>query len=334
MRLDVALIALHPGLSRRKAREVIEKGQVWVDGRAVREAGESVTAAQAITWNPHRKALPRARLSLPLLHQDDALLVVDKPAGLLSVPTSPDARQQDSVIARVLEYAERLRPRHGFAGAVHRLDRDTSGALAVALHDRARRALRELFRQHRAERRYVALVCGMPQTEQGRIDAPISDRYAGGRRGVARPGEAGLPAVTRYRVVERLSGAALLEIELETGRQHQIRAHLAHVGLPILGDATYGSEAAAAAPRQMLHARVLGFLHPLSGAAIRVESPLPADFERVLAALRRGAGKQNSLRPERSGRERKARREVAPLRHPSEPKPKPRSSPAGRGHRS
>ena len=310
VRLDLALIALHPELSRRKAHEVIEKGQVSVDGRLVREAGEPVGGAQAIAWDPHRKALPRARLSLPLLYQDEALLVVDKPAGLLSVATSPDARHEDTVIARVREYAERLRPRHGFAGAVHRLDRDTSGALAVALHEEARKALRELFRQHRAERRYVALVSGTPQAAEGRIDVPIRDRYEGGRRGVARPGEAGLPAVTRYRVVERLAGAALLEIQLETGRQHQIRAHLAHVSLPILGDATYGPEAAAAVPRQMLHARVLGFAHPLTGAPIRVESPLPADFERVLASLRRGASR------------------------PAASRPKPRSGPGGRGRRS
>lgn len=319
MRLDVALIALHPTLSRRKARQVIEKGQVCVDGRSVREAGAPVTASHVITWNPHQKALPRARLSLPLLHQDEALLIVDKPAGLLSVPTSPDARHEDTVLARVLEYAERLRPRHGFAGAVHRLDRDTSGALAVALHDQARRAMRELFRQHRAERRYVALVSGTPRSEQGRIDVPIRDRYEDGRRGVARPGEAGLPAVTRYRVVERLAGAALLEIELETGRQHQIRAHLAHLGLPILGDATYASEAAAAAPRQMLHARVLAFVHPITGAAIRVESPLPADFERVLSALRRGAGKRASAQP--------ARPRGTPI-------PRPRAGPGGRRRRS
>jgi len=338
VRLDLALIALHPELSRRKAREVIEKGQVVVDGRLVREAGAPVTAAHAIAWDPHRKALPRARLSLPLLYQDEALLIVDKPAGLLSVASSPDAHHEDTVIARVLEYAERLRPRHGFAGAVHRLDRDTSGALAVALHDQARRAMRELFRQHRAERRYLALVSGTPQAAQGRIDVPIRDRYEGGRRGVARPGEAGLPAVTRYRVVERHAGGALLEIELETGRQHQIRAHLAHVGLPILGDASYGSEPAAAAPRQMLHARVLGFVHPLTGAKVRVESPLPADFERVLTALRRGAGKQrgpNSARPERRVGECFARGRADP--HPYPPGssiPKPRGGPRGRGHRS
>jgi len=312
VRLDVALIALHPELSRRKAREVIEKGQVSIEGRLVREGGELVTPGQAIRWDRHKKALPRARLTLPVLYQDEALLIVDKPAGLLSVATSPDAGHEDTVIARAREYAERLRPRHGFAGAVHRLDRDTSGALAVALHEQARLAMRELFRRHRAERRYVALVLGTPQTPEGRIDAPIRDRYEGGRRGVARAGETGLPAVTRYRVLERLAGAALLEIELETGRQHQIRAHLAHVGLPILGDATYGSEPVGAVPRQMLHARVLGFVQPLSGASIRVESPLPADFERVLASLRRG-----STRP-----------------RPVASRPTPRAGPGGRGRRS
>jgi 23S rRNA pseudouridine1911/1915/1917 synthase len=292
MRLDVALIALHPELSRRKSRDVIEKGQVSVDGRTVREAGELVTSAAVIDWNPNKKALPRARLSLPLLYEDADVLIVDKPAGLLSVSTTPGLHDEDTVIARVLEYVRRLRPRHAFVGPAHRLDRDTSGALAVALHEEARRAMRALFREHRAERRYMAIVRGTPAADAGSIDAPIRDQYEGGRRGVAKPNEPSRPALTRYRVVERFPGAALLEVELATGRQHQIRVHLAHVGLPILGDAVYGEGPGAApeqAPRHMLHARTLGFVQPLSQAAVRVESPLPADFEKALARLRSGA---------------------------------------------
>jgi 23S rRNA pseudouridine1911/1915/1917 synthase len=305
MRLDVALVALHPGLSRRKAREVIEKGQVTLDGRLVREPGTPVGPASQLDWDENRRALPRARLSLPVLYEDDDLLIVDKPAGLLSVATDPGVDTEDTVIARVREYRERLRPRHGFAGAAHRLDRDTSGALAVALHEEARRALRALFRAHRAERRYVALVEGSPSAEEGTIDAPIRDQYEGGRRAVARPGERSSPARTRYRVVERLAGAALVELDLDTGRQHQIRVHLAHIGLPVLGDPVYrplGTRPPVAVRRHMLHARVLAFTQPLRGTAVRVESPLPPDFAAALAALR-------AARPgPRAGRAGRARR--------------------------
>jgi 23S rRNA pseudouridine1911/1915/1917 synthase len=289
-RLDLALIRRHPGMSRRKAREVIEKGQVEVAGRTLLEPGASVAADAAIVWDPNRRALPRARLSLPLLYRDDALLVVDKPAGLLSVPTAAGS-DEDTALARVQEFVRHLTPRRPYVGVVHRLDRDTSGALVFALAPATRSALRELFRAHRIERRYVALVDGRPGAEQGVVDLPVQDAYVAGRRRLARGDQPSLPALTRWRVLERLEQGALLELELETGRQHQIRLHLSHLGLPIVGDAVYGGRARrsrAAAPRQMLHARVLGFVHPTTGASVRVESPLPADFRKVLASLRGG----------------------------------------------
>lgn len=290
MRLDLALIRRHPELSRRRARDVIEKGQVSVDGRMIREPGADLPADAAVAWDPHRKALPRARLSLPLLYQDDALLIVDKPAGLLSVPTSPDARDEDTALARLSDYVRRLHPRRPYVGVVHRIDRGTSGALAFALSDEARQALRRLFREHRIERRYAALVQGRPPGERGVVELPIHDLYQGGRRRVARPGEPSRPAVTRWRVVERFAGAAWLEVELATGRQHQIRVHLAHVRLPILGDRVYRGPGAGAAvvdvARPMLHARHLAFAHPLTGEQVRAEAPLPDDFQRALRALR------------------------------------------------
>jgi 23S rRNA pseudouridine1911/1915/1917 synthase len=294
-RLDLALIGLFPELSRRKARAVIEKGQVTVDGATIREAGQDVGTAARIEWNPHRKALPRARSTLPLLYEDDSLVVVDKPAGLLSVPSAPDATDEDTVAARLFDYVRHLRPRRPYVGVVHRLDRDTSGALAFALSPAARASLRELFREHRLERSYVALVQGTPRAPSGTIDQPIHTEYRAGRRRLAGPGEPSLPALTRWHVRERFPGAALLDVQLETGRQHQIRVHLAHQGLPVLGDPVYGKTAAPLAVRRpMLHARRLAFIHPLSGSAIEVESPLPADFREALAALRarsrRGGG--------------------------------------------
>jgi 23S rRNA pseudouridine1911/1915/1917 synthase len=173
-------------------------------------------------------------------------------------------------------------------GVVHRLDRDTSGALAFALHPKARQALRELFRAHRIERRYTALVSGSPQGDRGIVTLAIRDAYESGRRRVARPGEEAHDAVTRWSVLERFPSAALLDVELGTGRQHQIRIHLAHIALPILGDTVYGPPRGRGTPgRQMLHARLLAFSHPLTGEGVRAESALPEDFRRALGALRR-----------------------------------------------
>jgi 23S rRNA pseudouridine1911/1915/1917 synthase len=300
MRLDLALVRLHPSLSRRRARDVIEKGQVTVAGERVREAGHEVAPGAAIAWDPNRPALPRARCSLPILHEDAHVLVVDKPAGLLSVPTPLAPPREDTALARVREYVAHLHPHGGFVERVHRLDRDTSGTLAFALSPEARAGLISLFRGHRIERRYLAIVEGTPAAGEGVVDAPIRDAWDGGRRGIAREGEPSKPARTRFWVRQRLPGAALLEVDIATGRQHQVRVHLAHVGLPVLGDEVYAAGPARGTrlgrpghglrvrvPRQMLHAWRLSFAHPITGSRVSVESPLPPDFGRVLEALRR-----------------------------------------------
>jgi 23S rRNA pseudouridine1911/1915/1917 synthase len=268
---------------------VITKGQVKVDGVVAREPGVSVGPRAGLDWDPNRKALPRARLRLAALYEDADVLVVDKPAGLLAVPTTPEARDEDTALGRVREYVRCLRPRRPYVGLVHRIDRDTSGALAFALSPEARAGLIDAFRDHRIERRYVALVAGVPRAEEGTVDAPLREAYVSGRRGVARRGEPGRAAVTRWRVLERFARGALLEVDLGTGRQHQVRVHLAHAGLPVLGDSVYGSSAPSPVrvPRQMLHARTLGFAHPVTGEPVRAESPLPEDFARALAALRK-----------------------------------------------
>ncbi len=289
MRLDLLLIQRHPELSRRKARDVIEKGQVNVGGERVREPGRDVDEAVAVSFDPNRKALPKARSTLPVLYQDEHVLVLDKPAGLLSVPTGPGL-DEDTALARAKDYARRLDPRAGFAERVHRLDRDTTGAIAFALSREARAVLIEAFRAHSIERSYLALVAGQPQAEQGTIDAPLREEWASGRRGVARPGEAARAARTHWRVRERLPRAALLEVRLETGRQHQVRAHLAHAGLPILGDPVYGPPAGGRplARRPMLHAARLAFAHPITGVRVEATSPPPPDFESLLKAFRKG----------------------------------------------
>lgn len=291
MRLDLLLIRRHPSLSRRKARDVIEKGQVSVDGEIVREPGREVAETAAVAFDPNRRALPRARCTLAVLHEDEHVIVVDKPAGLLTVPSAPGVHDEDTALRRVQDYAHRLKPHGGYAERVHRLDRDTSGALAFALSREARAGLIETFRHHRIERAYLAIVEGEPAGEAGTVDAPLREAWVSGRRGVARPGEEQREARTHWRVRERLPGAALLEVRLETGRQHQIRIHLAHVGLPILGDPVYGRPARGRplARRPMLHAFRLAFAHPLTGQRVAAESPPPEDFRKALAALRRGA---------------------------------------------
>lgn len=288
MRLDLALIGLHPDLSRRRARAAIEKGQVTVGGARVREAGHDVAEGARVEWDPNRKALSRVRCSLPILFEDAHVLVVDKPAGLLSVPTGPGG-QEDTVLGRVRDYVHRLRPRDGFVERVHRLDRDTSGALAFALSREARAGLIRTFRDHRIGRVYLAIVAASPREERGRVDAPLRDAWVSGRRGVAREDEPQKPARTKWRVRERFTDAALLEVELDTGRQHQIRVHLAHVGLPVLGDAVYGrpGETTRSTPRRpMLHAWRLTFTHPETADRVDVKSPPPVDFTRTVRRLR------------------------------------------------
>jgi len=289
MRLDLLLIRRYPALSRRKARDVIEKGQVSVGSERVREPGRDVPESAAVVFDANRKALPKARSTLPILYEDEHVLVVDKPAGLLSVPSAPGLHE-DTVLARVQDYARRLKPHGGYAERVHRLDRDTTGALAFALSREARAGLIDAFRAHRIERRYLAIVLGRPEGDSGTVDAPVREAWVSGRRGVARPGEAARPARTHWRLRERLPDAALVEVELETGRQHQVRAHLAHAGLPILGDPVYGQPAHGRplARRPMLHAAELAFAHPITGVRVLARSPMPADFGSVLGALRKG----------------------------------------------
>ena len=292
MRLDLLLIRHHPALSRRKAQDVIEKGQVSVGGERVREPGRDVPETAAVRFDPNLKALPKARSTLPILHEDAHVLVVDKPAGLLSVPSAPGLHE-DTVLARVQDYARRLQPHAGYAERVHRLDRDTTGALAFALSREARAGLIEAFRAHRIERRYLAIVTGRPEGESGTIDAPVREAWVSGRRGVARPGEAARPARTHWRLRERLPGAALLEVELETGRQHQVRAHLAHAGLPILGDPVYGppEPGRPLARRPMLHAAEARVRAPDHGRARLREEPAARGLrERARRAAQGPAG--------------------------------------------
>jgi 23S rRNA pseudouridine1911/1915/1917 synthase len=285
-RLDRRLRALNAELSWTRLRAAIARGQVAVDGTIVREPGAMVRADAVIEMDLARRALPTARLDLPRLYEDDEILVVNKPAGLLTIATHPETRDtDDTVLRRAQEYARHLHGRRSYAGMLHRLDRETSGALAIALTREAHRAGRELFGNHAYDRRYLALVHGVPAAGEGTIDARVSNDYVSGRRTLVH-GTAGQVAVTHYAVREAFDGMALVELRLETGRQHQIRLHLRSLGHPVVGDHVYGEGAEDDAERHMLHAWRLTFPHPLRGQRIAVEAPLPADFEKILRRLR------------------------------------------------
>lgn len=296
VRLD-KLVAERFGLSRRTSHEAVRLGRVDLDGIRCDEPGLMVMPDAMITYHPSR---PKARVAkikglLEILHVDAQLIIVDKPAGLLTV--GGDSDPQDTLTDRVLRY---LAQRHGshraYVGVVHRLDKDTSGAVVLTRDSETTRKLQALFRVHDVERRYVALVRGSLAREEGTIDLPLLPNSPGTlRRSVARrPGE-GVDAVTHYQVLERFGPAAtLVACWLETGRTHQIRVHMAEIGHPVVGDALYkkretnepGGLPRIHFPRQALHAQTLGFVHPWTQQPTRVEAPLPADFSALLADLR------------------------------------------------
>jgi 23S rRNA pseudouridine1911/1915/1917 synthase len=286
MRLDFA-VARRWGMSRRAARDAVRAGRVDVGGAACDEPGREVAEEDPLAFHPNRPARHRVATRLKVLAEEDDFLIVDKPAGLLTVPTAE--RERDTLLAQVLDYLHRRYRRRPTAFVVHRIDRDTSGALVFARNRETLRFLQDLFRAHRIDREYVALVEG-DLSGSGVFDAELVRDRGDRRRGVARRGQEGRRAVTRYRVLDRLGAATLVSVELETGRTHQIRVHFAAAGHPVLGDPVYRPRHAHAppleAPRQMLHARLLGFVHPRTGERVRIESPIPEDFESALAKLR------------------------------------------------
>jgi 23S rRNA pseudouridine1911/1915/1917 synthase len=223
-------------------------------------------------------------MDLRIVWQDEHLLVVDKPAGVVVHPSAGHASGTlvQGLLAHELEGGEDPeRP-----GIVHRLDRDTSGLLVVARSVEAHRRLQELIRAREVEREYLALVVGRPRSRRGTIDAPIGrDRHDPLRHSLdtATPRD----AVTHFEVEELLPRHTLLRVRLETGRTHQIRVHLAAIDLPVAGDQLYGRAGELELERQFLHAARLAFPHPLSGARVEAESPLPDD---LAAALERARG--------------------------------------------
>ena len=282
LRLDRFLVGL-PGVGSRAAAErLLAEGAVLVDGAAARKSarlsgGEVVELPEVEEAGP----LEPEDVGLRIAYEDEHLLVVDKPAGVVVHP-SP-GHGTGTLVHGVLEHGaaggEEERP-----GIVHRLDRDTSGLLVVARSPEAHARLKGLVQEHQLEREYLALVRGRPRSRAGRIEAPIGrDRRDPTRQSL----ETDRPraAVTHFELVELIGDHALLRVRLETGRTHQIRVHLAAVGLPVVGDSVYGAPDPGLG-RQFLHATRLGFTHPFTSERVEVESPLPADLARHLEPLR------------------------------------------------
>ena len=266
--------ARFPQSSGRSLRQWLEAGRVRVNGRVVRDGRTAVGARDRIELRPRAGARAGSGLAagVRLVHEDDALLVVDKPPGLLTIATE---RERERTLYRLVwDYLAARQPgRRPFI--VHRLDRETSGLVVLAKSPGAKRHLQAQFESRTVERIYQALVEGRVSEDHGTLegwlteDASLRVRAV---RALGGPGEGGKQAITRYRVLERRADTTRLELSLVTGRRGQIRAQLSQLGHPIVGDRPHGSRARG---RLRLHACRLGFVHPVTGAAARFESPAP-----------------------------------------------------------
>ena len=312
-RLDRFLAAAIPEVSRTRLKALILEGQVKLDGAAVDDPGQKLCVGSSLTIR-----LPEAEPAEPLpenipleiVYEDEDLIVIDKPAGLVVHPAS--GHQTGTLVNALLAHCGASLSGIGGVkrpGIVHRLDKDTSGLLVVAKNDRAHQGLAAQFADHGRTgplvRTYSALIWGVPDRKSGTVDAPL-DRSSThrDRMAVVKPGR-GREAITHFSIEARFAAengapvASLVACQLETGRTHQIRVHMTHIGHPLIGDPVYGTgfktksgllgERAKAAvenfSRQALHARELGFAHPRSGQELLFESPLPADFEVLIAEL-------------------------------------------------
>ena len=297
-RLDQVLATLFGDFSRSRLQQWIREGRVRVDGRVPRgrdrvSGGERVDLDAVL--EPQGEVQPEAIL-LDIVYQDDQLFVIDKPAALV---VHPAAGNWEGTLQNALLHVDPALAVLPRSGIVHRLDKDTSGLLVVARTPAAHRRLVEALQARAVKREYRAVVAGSV-VAGGTVQAPIG-RHPTARTRMAVT-TAGKPAVTHFRVLERFRAHSYLRVNLETGRTHQIRVHLAHVRHPIVGDPVYGGrprlpprpspalvEALRSFGRQALHAHRLGLAHPASGDWLEWESPVPADMERLLAALRADA---------------------------------------------
>lgn len=283
-RLDRFLAAALPDVSRSRVKRLIDAGQVRAPGLALKPAtllpaGTVVT----ITLPPETTAPPAAQaIPLDILFEDETVIVVNKPAGLVVHPATGHA--QDTLVNALLHHCPALAALHPERpGIVHRLDRDTSGVMVVAKSDPARHHLQGQFRARTVEKGYLALVHGVPDAPAGIIDVPLGRDPR--RRQRFAPAPNGKPARTRYAVAQTFAGYSLLDVQPETGRTHQIRVHLAAIDHPVVGDDVYGTAARAPGARLFLHAASVAWVHPVTGRRRVAQDPLPAELEATLDDL-------------------------------------------------
>jgi 23S rRNA pseudouridine1911/1915/1917 synthase len=313
-RLDLFLADKLPEFSRATLRRAIDAGFVLVDGTAAKPAARLKALSEVIVQQvdvPRKGPAPEP-IPLSILYEDDAIVVVDKRAGMIVHPAR--GHWEGTLASALAHHFGKLSERGGPTrpGIVHRLDRDTSGVIVVAKNDQAHDALASQFKARNVAKEYLAIVVGVPDRDQDVIDEPIGDHPTQReKKAIRREDASARPAVTYFDVLERFAGYALLRARPKTGRTHQIRIHLAHVGYPVLCDRLYGGRAEITEleliprekmsqyeratiersdqpllARQALHAHRLSFAHPTTGELMQFEAPPPADFERALEALR------------------------------------------------
>ncbi len=301
-RLDRFLISATQEMSRTYLQRLIRNGDVTVNDKVAKQPSYLLRDGDRIclTLPPPRPldTIAPEHIPLDILHEDSHLLVLNKPAGMLVHPAN--GVNDGTLVNALLAHCTDLSGIGGVErpGIVHRLDKDTSGILVVAKTDVAHRKLSAQFEQHSITRQYLAVVCGTPTEVTGTIDARIA-RSRRDRRRMTTVKTDGRHAVTHYEVLERYPQFALVQLTLETGRLHQIRVHLQHIGHPVAGDTVYGGErralndadtpalkqALAQLKRQALHARLLGFEHPVTGESLTFSAPMPKDIQRIVDAL-------------------------------------------------
>ena len=296
-RLDVFLRQQFPAVSRGAMQRLIESGHIRVNGHPVKpthtpRAGESVE----VNWPDARPAAAQPEeIPLDILFEDSSLLVLNKPAGLVVHPAA--GHEEHTLVNALLHHCQgSLSGIGGVArpGIVHRLDKETSGCLVVAKNDETHLALSRQFAGRTVEKLYDALVIGVLARDAGEIHAAIARHPTHRKRMAVHNDGDGRAAHTSYRVIERFAHATHAEAEIHTGRTHQIRVHFQHLGHPLVGDETYGAKpnirflelTGYTAPRVLLHARKLAFVHPRTGKRLEFEAPLPADFKQALKFLR------------------------------------------------
>ena len=292
-RLDKFLSAMLPDQSRSYLQKIIKDGNVLVNGEPKKssyrlEDGDEVTADLPELKSPD---IEPENIPLDILYEDDSILMVNKPKGMVVHPSA--GHYTGTLVNAVLWHCQgQLSGINGVSrpGIVHRIDKDTTGVLVVCKNDAAHNAVAAQLKEHSITRKYRAIVHGVIKEDEGTVDAPIG-RHPTERKKMASGVKNGKRAVTHYRVLERFQGYTYVECQLETGRTHQIRVHMASIHHPLLGDTVYGpAKDSHHLEGQTLHAMVLGLIHPVTGEYLEVEAPLPEYFENLLKKFRAMAG--------------------------------------------